>query len=99
MVAKLVIRLKICLLDGTGALLSYQFSLVYGGYVRPSDIRPTTNQCEVLGSPGIILVKICNLFLFVCLFVCLGLFKYTGWFCPGAQLQPTGISCYIDTYK
>ena len=40
-------------MDGTGALLSGQFPLVCGGFVRPSDIRPTTNRCEVLGFPGI----------------------------------------------
>jgi len=40
-------------MDGTGALLSGQFPLVCGGFVRPSDIRPTTNRCEVLGFPGL----------------------------------------------
>ena len=49
-------------MDGTGALLSDQFPLVCGGYVRPSNIRPTTNQCEVLGFPGIILDR-CVLYL------------------------------------
>ena len=50
-------------MDGTGALMSDQFPLVCGGYVRPSNIRPTTNQCEVLGFPGIILDR-CVIFSF-----------------------------------
>ena len=41
-------------MDGTGALLSGQFPLVCGGYVS-SDDGHTTNKCEVLGYPGIIL--------------------------------------------
>ena len=43
-------------MDGTGALLSGQFPLVCGGYVW-SDDGHTTDQCEVLGFPGIILNK------------------------------------------
>ena len=44
-------------MDATGALLSGQFPLVCGGYVL-SDDGHTTNKCEVLGFPGIILNKI-----------------------------------------
>ena len=49
-------------MDGTGALLSDQFPLVCGGYVRPSNIRPTTNQCEVLGFTGIIFLYLMTLY-------------------------------------
>ena len=39
-------------MDATGGLLNGRYPVICGGYVRQ---RPTTGQCAVLGSPGILL--------------------------------------------